>query len=149
MKKGIILIAVIIVCLGFNRLRANTVDDFRYDKDVLLEEFSDLNRLEQSVIDNGFLTFTEMQNQDLIPAQFSDLNLTHSMMMDPALGIPGFWWGCIFGPIGILAVYIISEKDEVETKRALTGCLVAGGAELLISVAYFILFFSYYGYSGM
>jgi len=143
MEKGILLVAAIMILFSCKVLRANQADDFKFDEQQIRDEFMELNRLEQTVIDKSFMTFDEMLSQNLIPAQFSNLNVTHSMMMDPALGIPGFWWGCIFGPIGIIAVYIISEKDEVETKQALTGCIVSGGVEIILMVAYYVWVFSY------
>ena len=42
---------------------------------------------------------------------------------NPVLGIPSFLWGCGLGVVGILVVYIVSDEDKVETKKALWGCL--------------------------
>ncbi len=148
MIKKVIPIVTLLILLSFKILWAGQADEFTYDRQQFVAEFAELNQLEQTVTDHGFITFSEMQAENILTPQLSNLVLAGNMM-DPALGIPGFWWGCILGPIGILAVYIISEKDEVETKKALTGCLVAGGAELIFAVVYFVLIFSYAATTGI
>ncbi|MFA5973093.1 MAG: hypothetical protein WC780_12140 [Lentimicrobiaceae bacterium] len=142
MKKKffLVIIAVFFNCKG---LWANQADDFNYNKQQFQDEFADLSRLEQSVFDNHFITFSEMKSQKLIADEFSNLNLSNHLMIEPALGIPGFWWGCILGPIGIIAVYVISDKDQVETKKALTGCIVSGVAEIAFVVIYYVWLLSY------
>lgn len=143
MKKEILLFVAITIFGGCKGLWASQTDDFKYNKQQMQDEFIDLNRLEQTVFQNSFITLSEMQSKNMISEQFSSLHLTSNQMMDPALGIPGFWWGCLLGPIGIIAVYIISEKDNVETKKALTGCIVAGAVEVIFSVVYYVWMLSY------
>jgi hypothetical protein len=122
MKKVFFIVAGILLLLGI-QTRANQASDFKLDKQKVQTEFSDLNQLEQTVM-NTNLTLSEMQQKNMLTANFSNLNLANSMMMEPALGVPGFWWGCVLGPVGILAVYLLSEKDMHETKMAAIGCLV-------------------------
>lgn len=136
----LVIIAVFFNCKG---LWANQADDFNYNKQQFQDEFADLSRLEQSVFDNNFITFSEMKSQKFIADEFSNLNLSNHLIIEPALGIPGFWWGCILGPIGIIAVYVISDKDQVETKKALTGCIVSGVAEIAFVVIYYVWLLSY------
>jgi len=91
MKHKFLFFIAVGLLLNCNLVFGNTADDFSYDKQQLQNEFTDLNLLEQTVIENNFITLSEMQQQNMISSQFSNLNLTGSLMMEPALGIPGFW----------------------------------------------------------
>ncbi len=144
MKKNL-LIAALAMFFSCQGLLANQADDFKYNKQQVQDEFADLNRLEQTVVDNSFMTLSEMQQNNMIATQFSNLNLAGSMMGDPALGIPGFWWGCVFGPVGILAVYVITDNDRSEVKKALTGCLVSTGFWVAINIILYAVGASFYG----
>lgn len=126
MKKTILLIATLAIIMVSQGLRANQADDFKFDKLQIQKEFTDLNSLEQTVIDNNFISLSEMQSKNIFSSQLSNLNLTGNSMMEPAIGIPGFWWGCVLGPVGILVVYLVTENDKAEVKQALYGCLVSG-----------------------
>ncbi len=53
---------------------------------------------------------------------------------EPPLGIPSFLWGCILGVIGILLVYILTDGDKLETKKALWGMLVWVGVWVILYV---------------
>jgi len=135
MKKFLLIVtmAILFTCQG---LMAGQADDFNYNKQLVQDEFADLNLLEQTVVDNSFMTLSEMESKNMISSRFGNLNLANNLMMEPALGIPGFWWGCIFGPLGLLAVYVITDNDQAEVKKALTGCLVSTGVNILFYVLY-------------
>lgn len=135
--KKILLIAVMAIFMSCQGLWANQADDFKYNKLQVQDEFSELNHLEQTVIDNSFMTLSELQSKNMLSANLSNLNLT-TMMMEPALGIPGFWWGCVLGPVGILVVYIVTENDKPEVKKALYGCLVSTGVWVVFEVIWII-----------
>jgi hypothetical protein len=136
--KKILLLALMAFVMSCQTLWANQSDDFTYNKQQVQDEFSDLNRLEQTVIDNSFMTLSEMQSKNMLSTQFSSLDLTGSMMMDPALGIPGFWWGCVLGPVGILVVYLVTDNDGPEVKKAFYGCLVSAGFWILWEVVWVV-----------
>jgi len=133
--------AIFMVCQA---IWANQADDFKYNKQQVQDEFSTLNLLEKTVTDNSFVTLSEMQQNNMLTANYANLNLTNNMMMDPALGIPGFLWGCLLGPLGILAVYVITENDKAEVKKALIGCLVGVGVEVIFYVIYYAAVYSSY-----
>ncbi len=135
--KKILLIAAMAMFMTCQGLWANQSDDFKYNQKQVQDEFSDLNLLEQTVIDNSFITLSEMKSQNMLADKFGNLNLT-TMMMEPALGIPGFWWGCVLGPVGILVVYLLTDNDKPEVKKALYGCLVSGGLYIVWWVVYVI-----------
>lgn len=130
MKIKVLLIAVVAIMMSCQNLMAGQADDFKYNNQQVQNEFADLNCLEQTVVDNNFMPLSQMQQNNLLTANFSNLNLTN-MMMEPALGIPGFWWGCVLGLIGVLCVYLITDHDKAEVKQAFIGCLVG----VLISVS--------------
>jgi hypothetical protein len=135
--KKILLIATMAIFMSCQGLWANQANDFKYNKQQVQDEFSDLNLLEQTVIDNSFMTLSEMQSKNILSSKFSNLNLT-TMMMDPALGIPGFWWGCVLGPVGILVVYLVTDNDKPEVKKALYGCLVSAGFWIIWEVVWVV-----------
>lgn len=43
----------------------------------------------------------------------------------PVLGIPSFLWGCVLGLAGLIIVYIVTDNNREEVKKAFTGCLVS------------------------
>lgn len=139
MKKFLLIatMAILCTCQG---LMAGQADDFNYNKQQVQDEFADLNLLEQTVVENSFMTLSEMESKNMINSRFGNLNLANNLMMEPALGIPGFWWGCIFGPLGLLAVYVITDNDRAEVKKALTGCLVSTGVNILFYVLYYSMY---------
>jgi hypothetical protein len=52
---------------------------------------------------------------------------------ESTLGIPPFLWACVFGLLGILLVFLLTDKDI--TNKAAMGCLVAYGT---IGVVYLV-----------
>jgi hypothetical protein len=142
MKKKLLIsiMAIFMVCQG---LLAGQADVFKYNKQQVQDEFSDLNQLEQTVIDHSFLTLSEMQSKNLLTEKFNTMNLT-GMMMEPALGIPGFWWGCVLGPVGILVVYLVTDNDKDQVKKSLYGCLVSGAFWVIWEVVYIAAYSSTY-----
>ena len=122
---------------------ANSADLFSYDVNQVDQEMSQLQTLENFVSVNPGVTLTGMQQaeNDLL----NDLNLTRgefggiaNLGGEPALGIPGFLWGCILGPVGILIVYLVAE-DSTETKKAIWGCVTWGGIQVIWWIIYVVL----------
>lgn len=117
---------------------ANNADLFSYDADEVNQELGQLQNLEDYVSANPGITLTNLQseNNGLIANLNLDLNNISgfSMLAEPPLGIPSFLWGCIIGPVGIVLVYVLTDQDGEQTKKALYGCLVGyvGGALLYI-----------------
>lgn len=143
-KKALLFLSAGLLIVGLN-VNAAESDAFKVDKQQIQNEFTDLNALEQTVIDNNNMSLTELQQNNLLPDNFSAMNFTNTnMMMEPPLGIPGFWWGCVLGVVGVLIVYFLSEKDKAETKQALIGCLVATGVIILWQVFWYAIYGSSY-----
>jgi hypothetical protein len=145
MKKKL-LIAALAIFMSCQGVWATQADDFKYNKQQVQDEFAELNLLEQTVIENSFITLSEMQSKNMLSTQFSNLNLTGSMMMDPALGIPGFWWGCVLGPVGILVVYLVTDNDGAEVKKAFYGCLVSAGVWIVWELIWILALGNNFGF---
>lgn len=136
MKMKSLLLTLFAVFFSVTALIAGQADDFKIDRQKVQDEFADLSRLEQTVVVNDYLTLSEMKDNNLLSAEFASMNLSSSMMMESALGIPGFWWGCIFGPLGILVVYLVSDNDRDEVRSAFTGCIVGTAVSAVFYLIY-------------
>jgi len=110
------------------------------DETALNEAMMELNELDQYVTDNSGVTYADLElTESELIAGFE--NSTSPLGMDsenePPLGIPSFLWGCILGIIGILLVYILTDGDKMETKKALWGMLVWVGVWIVLYVGVF------------
>lgn len=149
MKK--IIITMVLGLLALNLSFAGQADLFSYDSDALDNKLQPLEELETYVAANPEITLTDLRAQDNVLV--NDLNLANhsggmatSFSGEPALGIPGFWWGCILGPVGVLVVHLVAE-DSSETRSAVWGCLASVGASVLLSGAYYgCIWLSYGGF---
>lgn len=116
---------------------------FNDNLSAMEQEFSGINALEQEVT-NRQVTYSDLatENSALINAVEANQDLGASLLGakgdDTALGIPGFWWGCVLGLVGVLIVYILVDDraKKEQTKKALIGCLVGS---VLGTVLYFVL----------
>jgi hypothetical protein len=133
MKKIISLLSLIVLSVSFSF--AN--EPFQYDEQEINNEFKQLNKVEQYVKANENITLDKLQkqNSDLL----TDLNLVADSSSslaaeDLPLGIPAFWWGCVLTLVGVILVYVLTDKDSAQTKKALYGCLVTAGAYIIFYV---------------
>ena len=108
------------------------------DEGALESAMAELNELDAFLSTNEGVTYDDLQTSgsELI---FNVDGASSPLGMDqegePPLGIPSFLWGCVFGLIGILIVYIITDGDKDETKKALWGMLVWVGVVVIVYVA--------------
>ncbi len=58
---------------------------------------------------------------------------------EPPLGIPSFIWGCCFNFLGVVLVYIMTDENNKETKRAFWGCVVGSTTCIVGSLLYWLL----------
>ncbi|PKP50914.1 MAG: hypothetical protein CVT92_14045 [Bacteroidetes bacterium HGW-Bacteroidetes-1] len=137
MKTRIFISTLVVVLLSSSLLIAGHADDFRIDSKQVENEFAELTRLEQTIVDYGYLSLSEMQQNEFVSAEFSALVPMNSPASgEAALGIPGFWWGCIFGPVGLLVVYVVTDNDQSQVKSALTGCIIG----TVVSVGFYLIY---------
>jgi hypothetical protein len=114
---------------------------FSYDEDLLNAAMSGLNELDAYVETNEGITFSDLENQGNLLVADVESNATPMGMAggdgtEPPLGIPSFLWGCVFGVIGILLVYIITDNDKEEAKKAMWGCLASTAVWVIVYVVY-------------
>lgn len=118
--------------------------DFIYNRAAIEADFAGLTELEQLVESKNYLNLSEIKNQDYLLESFSINNLASMPVIEDPMGIPGFWWGCILGPFGILMAYLISDNDQYQARQALTGCIVNGVVSAGIVVVYYLLILTYF-----
>ena len=96
-----------------------------FDESEIYAAFAEVSELDQYLAVNDGKTYTEVnqENATLLSGISSTTSLPFSTSADNALGIPSFLWGCVFGPLGVLIVYLMTDKDKVQSKKAFFGCL--------------------------
>lgn len=107
------------------------------DEDALNEAMMELNELDEYLDVNVGVTFTDLESSEsdlILNVDNSTAPLGMDQENEPPLGIPSFLWGCILGIVGILLVYILTDGDKVETKKALWGMLVWVGVWVILYV---------------
>lgn len=97
----------------------------KMDENSIDAEFEQLNKLEEYVNANKGVTADDVKNTEVAKDLKLDTNVTAAVAVDelPA-GIPAFWWGCILGILGVILVYVLTDKDKEQTKKALYGALI-------------------------
>ncbi len=109
------------------------VDDsvFRLDEANLEVAMADLNKLDSYLQQHQDATYQDVfKNNAQLVANVSPIAAPAGG--DGPLGIPSFLWGCIFGIIGILLVYLATDNNMNETKKALWGCLVGTSLGIIL-----------------
>ena len=114
---------------------------FKFDYNAVQTQFSELNQLGDMVAANSDLTYSVLK--------LTDANLVNSLNLisegsfpgatagEPVAGIPSFLWGCILGPVGLAIVYIATDEDKDETRKAMWGCIASVGVEAVVWIIYF------------
>lgn len=146
MKTTVIkcLVAVSLLFASVFNSFADGSADFNYDRAAIEADFTELSKLEQFVESRNFISLNEINEQEFLPASLSGLSHSSMLLIEDPMGIPGFWWGCIFGPIGIALAYVLSDKDQYQARQALTGCIVNGVVSVGIVVVYYLWILTYF-----
>ncbi|MDT8401416.1 MAG: hypothetical protein RQ743_06955 [Bacteroidales bacterium] len=114
---------------------------FSIDENDMDMALSELNELDSYLSMNEGVSYADLEasGSDLI-VNISDISAPLGLAQEgePPLGIPAFWWGCLLGWVGLLLVYIMTDQDKAQTKKAFTGCLIS-------SIAGLVLYGVYYG----
>jgi hypothetical protein len=118
-----------------NNIAENEV--LTYNLDNINNEFEKLNKIEAFVASNEGADIETVKETELLNDISLDTNSLATITNDSdlPLNIPAFLWGCLLGGLGILIVYMVTE-DKVQTKKAVYGCLTAGG---VVAVIYIVL----------
>ncbi len=118
----------------------------QFDESEIYAAFADVSELDQYLAQNNNKSYTEVsqENATLVNGISATTTLPFSASSDElVLGIPSFLWGCVFGWVGLLVVYLVLE-NKVQTKKALTGCLVG----TVVSVVLYVVVFAAAASSG-
>ena len=130
----------IISCLvlaGFLQVQASDADLFSYDKTAVTTALADLSAIENYVAQHPAITIADLTKTGNMVVNGIDISASpFSMFGEPPLGIPSFLWGCVFGVVGLLIVYIATDQDKDESKKALWGCVTG---TVVGVVFYFVL----------
>ncbi len=131
-----ILSLITILALSFTV--ATAAEPINFDAQNIDAEFKQLNKIEKFVQNNEGTTLDNLksQNSELL----TDINIEADAASvvassDLPAGIPAFWWGCVLSWVGLRLVYVLTDKDSAQTKKALMGCLVGAG----VWVIYYVL----------
>ncbi len=124
MKKILSLLSVF--CLTVGLTFAN--EPLAIDQNQIDSDLQSLNKIEAFVNANPGTTLEELktQNSNLVEG----VNITESASLSAVSGgdlpgnIPPFVWGCVLSWVGLILVYVLTDKDSAMTKKALIGCLV-------------------------
>ncbi|WP_255069710.1 hypothetical protein [Lacihabitans sp. LS3-19] len=133
MKKILSLISI----LALSFTLATAAEPINYDAQDINAEFEQLNKIENYVQNNEGTTLESLQSQN--SNLLTDINIEADAAASVAAsdlpaGIPAFWWGCVLTILGVILVYVLTDKDNAQTKKALMGCIVTGGVYILYYV---------------
>ncbi len=107
-----------------------------FDESEIFDAFAEVSDLDQYLAQNSDKSYTEVsqENTALVSGISSSTTLPFSASSDElVIGIPSFLWGCVFGWVGLLVVYLVLENKE-QTKKALYGCIANGVVMLVLYV---------------
>jgi Gpi18-like mannosyltransferase len=109
-----------------------------FDESEVYSAFAELSQLDQYLQTNDNVSYTDVAkvNSDILSnvSASSSLPLTAPASDELALGIPSFLWGCVFGLIGVLVVYLMTDNNKEQTKKALYGCAASAVVSTLLYV---------------
>ncbi|MFA5329624.1 MAG: hypothetical protein WC384_17655 [Prolixibacteraceae bacterium] len=98
-----------------------------FDDAEIYAAFAEVSDLDQYLAQNENKTYTDVsqENGTLLSGISSSSSMPFTASSDElVMGIPSFFWGCVFGWVGLLVVYLVLENKE-QTKKALYGCVAA------------------------
>lgn len=142
--KKLLLSFTLVFFAGFSIL-ANDADLFKLDYNAVQAEFTELNQLATMVTTNTDLTYSSLllTNGNLVTSlRLVPESLLPDGTKNPVLGIPSFLWGCGLGVVGMLVVYIVSDQNMDETKKALWGCLTWTAVVVVLDLVWWGAFWS-------
>lgn len=141
-------LAALLLVTQTQSLSARTLDlgiqsiqlsELSLDEVALNQAMSELTVLDNFVSQNQNVTYSDLQasGSNLIENISSDSAPLGASSSDDLIGIPAFWWGCVLGWVGLLLVYLLTDNDKAEVKKALKGCVVG----TLVGVGLYVLIF--------
>ncbi len=107
------------------------------DETALDAAMMELNELDEYLSANEGVTFADLESSGselIVNMDNSTSPLGMDSASEPPLGIPSFLWGCVFTLVGVLLVYVLTDGDKDETRKALWGMLVSFGVYVIFYV---------------
>lgn len=155
LKSFSLILAIILLTAQTHSLSAKTLvtstpeleeSEFYLDQHALDLAFSELDVLDDYLNQNEGVTYADLlaMESDLI-ANVSGTSAPMGQSSDDnelPLGIPAFWWGCLLGWVGLLLVVVLTDKDKVQTRKAINGCLIGTGVAVVLSGIYYFWLYS-------
>lgn len=93
----------------------------------IANEFAAIEQLENAIAQNPGLSLSEVKaNHDYLLSGVSILEESSvTSMADDMPILPSFWWGCCLGIVGLVVVYLVTDNDKDQVKKALIGCVIS------------------------
>ena len=135
MRKIFSLLSILALSFTF----AYAEEPMNFDSQNINSEFDQINKIEKYVQANDGVTLSQLKSENSELLKGIDIEAqTMSTVAAGELpaGIPAFWWGCILTVVGVVLVYVLTDNDKEQTKKALMGCLVTGAAWILYVVVW-------------
>lgn len=135
MRKIFSLLSILALSFTF----AYAEEPMNFDSQNINSEFDQINKIEKYVQANDGVTLSQLKSENSELLKGIDMEAqTMSTVAAGELpaGIPAFWWGCILTVVGVVLVYVLTDNDKEQTKKALMGCLVTGAAWILYVVVW-------------
>ncbi|WP_131458244.1 hypothetical protein [Jiulongibacter sediminis] len=136
MRKLLSILSVLCLTMTFAMATEPQPEAFTLNEEEIAAEFDQLNKIEKYVQESD-VTLEELQaeNSDLVSGIELSADTAGALAAaDLPLGIPAFWWGCVLTLLGVILVYVLTDQDKEQTKKALIGCLVTAGAYIIFYV---------------
>jgi hypothetical protein len=134
MKKIALLVTTF--CLSTVLAFANDTE-LNYDEKKINAEFEQLNKIEAYVQKNEGTTLEALKTENPNLVDGISLKEESAVTIKDAsdlFGIPAFLWGCVLGVVGLLLVYIFTDNDKAQVKKAVMGCLVGSVVGVVIYI---------------
>lgn len=110
-----------------------------FNDSEIYEAFAELSTLDQYLQTNEDKTYSDLELEDSSMlagvSSTTTLPLSSSASDELALGIPSFLWGCVFGIIGVVVVYLMTDENKEQTKKAVYGCI----ASTVVGIVFYVV----------
>jgi hypothetical protein len=121
--KRLLVILILAIAVIFNT-KANDTDLFSYDKAAVMTALEYLSNIESYITSNPAISINDLMKTGNFLINGIDVSTApFGINGEAPLGCPSFLWGCTLGVAGIILVYIFSDEDKEEAKKALWGCV--------------------------
>lgn len=125
MRKIILVVCCLILIVPIKSF-AGKSELFNYNRAEVETIFTDLDELESYINLNEDVTLSSLYSANSDLAYTGPGMYVPPFMIEPPLGIPSIIWGVVFGPVGVVLVYYLTDEDKEEAKKALYGCIAGG-----------------------